>query len=129
MCLLDRVLEWDPARIRCAATSHRDPENPLRAHGRLGAAAGIEYAAQAMAVHGALCAGEAAAAPAVHGMLASVRAVSIEVERLDDIDDELIVAAERLSGDARAIVYAFEISAGARILLSGRATVMLAAAG
>ena len=126
MCLLDRVLEWDPARIRCAATSHRDPENPLRAHGRLGAAAGIEYAAQAMAVHGALCAGEAAAAAAGHGMLASVRAVAIEVERLDDIADELIVAAERLSGGARAIAYAFDVSAGARILLSGRATVMLA---
>ena len=55
MCLLDEVLSWDatphplPQRQR---TARRD--NPLRAHGRLGAACGIEYAAQAMAVHGAL---------------------------------------------------------------------------
>ena len=38
------------------ASSHRAADNPLRAHGRLGAACGIEYAAQAMAVHGALLA-------------------------------------------------------------------------
>ena len=27
MCLLDGVLEWDAERIRCCATSHRDPAN------------------------------------------------------------------------------------------------------
>src|SRR6478672_10306008 len=56
MCLLDEVLSWDAARIRCRSSSHRATDNPLRAHGRLGAACGIEYAAQAMAVHGALIA-------------------------------------------------------------------------
>ena len=54
MCLLDDVLSWDRSRIRCRSAQHRTPDNPLRAHGRLGAACGIEYAAQAMAVHGAL---------------------------------------------------------------------------
>jgi predicted hotdog family 3-hydroxylacyl-ACP dehydratase len=56
MCLLDAVTDWDAQRIRCMATSHRDVDNPLRAHDRLGAACGIEYAAQAMAAHGALLA-------------------------------------------------------------------------
>ena len=59
MCLLDAVLSWDATRIRCRSASHRTPDNPLRAHGRLGAACGIEYAAQAMAVHGALVAASA----------------------------------------------------------------------
>ena len=54
MCLLDRVVDWSDSRIACAATSHAAPANPLRADGRLGAANGIEYAAQAMAIHGAL---------------------------------------------------------------------------
>ena len=54
MCLLERVLDWDAAQIRCGAVSHRDAGNPLRAHDRLAAACGIEYAAQAMAVHGSL---------------------------------------------------------------------------
>ena len=49
MCLLDQIAAWDTGSIRCTATSHRDQDNPLRAQGRLGAACGIEYAAQAMA--------------------------------------------------------------------------------
>ena len=56
MCLLDAVTEWDGAHIVCQASSHRASDNPLRAEGRLGAACGVEYAAQAMAVHGALLA-------------------------------------------------------------------------
>ncbi len=56
MCLLDAVVDWSETAISCRAVSHADPANPLRADGRLGAAAGIEYAAQAMAVHGALLA-------------------------------------------------------------------------
>lgn len=133
MCLLDRVIDWDATRVRCAATNHRDPDHPLRAHGRLGAGCGIEYAAQAMAVHGVLCAagidpaGESAAKPGP-GMLASVRGVEVHASRLDDIDDDLIVDVQWVSGDAGAIAYKFELSAAGRVLLSGRATVMLGAA-
>ena len=57
MCLLDEVVSWDEARIACRASSHRAPDHPLRTHGRLGAACGIESAAQAMAVLGALSLG------------------------------------------------------------------------
>lgn len=135
MCLLDRVLEWDTARIRCAAVSHRAPDNPLRAHGRLASACGIEYAAQAMAVHGALCAGAGAegdiegtgdSAPVPRmGMLTSVRGVELNVPRLDDIAADLMVEALRMSGDDNTIVYGFTLQADARVLLSGRATVIL----
>ncbi len=57
MCLLDAVKNWSDSAITCRASSHADLANPLRAEGRLGAANGIEYAAQAMAIHGALIAG------------------------------------------------------------------------
>ena len=56
MCLLDEVLDWHADRIRCASGGHRAADHPLRAHGRLGIACGIEIAAQTMAVHGALSA-------------------------------------------------------------------------
>ena len=128
MCLLDRVLDWDDTMIRCTAISHRDQTLPLRAHGRLSAACGIEYAAQAMAVHGALVtAGTpdvAASAPRM-GMLASVRDVQLHVARLDDIDSDLLIEARRLAGDLRAIAYEFNLRAGDRELLAGRATVIL----
>jgi len=61
MCLLDEVIEWAPRSIRCAASSHRDPGNPLRGPLGLSSMAGIEYGAQAMALHGALSAGAALA--------------------------------------------------------------------
>ena len=126
MCLLDAVTEWDAQRIRCTASSHRAPDNPLRAHDRLGAACGIEYAAQAMAAHGALLA--AADNPPRAGYLASVRGVELHVARLDDIAADLEVEAERLSGDDNTILYGFRVSAAGRELLSGRAAVVLDAA-
>ena len=57
MCLLDAVIAWDATTITCLASSHRTPTNPLAARGRLEVVCGVEYAAQAMAVHGALAGG------------------------------------------------------------------------
>ena len=123
MCLLDRVESWDDGRIVCRAVSHRDTDHPLRAADRLGAANGIEYAAQAMAVHGALLATNNARPPA--GYLTSVRSVRLYIDRLDTTDDELHIVAERLSGDAVSVLYAFSVSAAGRCLLDGRATAVL----
>ncbi|HTH59494.1 MAG TPA: hotdog family protein [Paraburkholderia sp.] len=123
MCLLDEVVAWDDERIRCIATSHRDPRNPLRANGRLAAVNGIEYAAQAMAVHGAVL-GAARSRPRV-GFLASVRNVDARVERLDDVDGPLTIDAERMSGDGNHLLYRFTIGCGERVLLTGRAAVLL----
>lgn len=126
MCLLDGVQAWDGDEIRCRASSHRDGGNPLRSHGRLGIACGIEYAAQAMAVHGTLLAG--ADEPPRAGYLVAVRDVALHAERLDDVVADLEVSARRLLGDGNSIVYGFSVDADRRCLLSGRATVMLDAA-
>jgi predicted hotdog family 3-hydroxylacyl-ACP dehydratase len=139
MCLLDEVLSWDAARIRCRSTSHRSADNPLRAHGRLGAACGIEYAAQAMAVHGALIAASAPLAStmstsvrgsigAAVGYLASVRNVALFVERLDDLASDLVASAERITGDGRTVLYEFEVSSDEQPLLRGRASIVFDAA-
>lgn len=130
MCLLERVVAWTPDDILCEADSHRAPGNPLRAHDRLGIACGIEYAAQAMAVHGSLVA-EAHAVSATTpraGYLASVRGVQWHVQRLDDVAGPLQVKATRLLGDDNHIVYSFEVASQDRPLISGRATVVLDAA-
>jgi len=123
MCLLDGVVSHDAAGIRCRALSHRDEDNPLRHGGRLGAAAGIEYAAQAMAVHGAILQ-PPAAAPSV-GFLASVRNVTLHVARLDTVETALDVTAERLSGNDTTILYEFTVSAEGSALLTGRAAVIV----
>lgn len=123
MCLLDAAVEWSAGGIRCLASSHRSLDNPLRAEGRLGAACGIEYAAQAMAVHGAILA--AAEDRPRQGFLASVRNVDLLVDRLDDLSEDLDVRAERLAGDGNNVLYQFSVKAGDRLLLSGRAAVIL----
>jgi len=123
MCLLDSVNDWSENSIACRATSHTDPTNPLRAEGRLGAANGIEYAAQAMAIHGALLVN--ADDQPRQGYLTSVRSVSLHVARLDDLPGELSVQAERLSGDANHILYQFSLGHEGRCLLEGRAAVVL----
>ena len=125
MCLLDTVLEWNAQQIVCEAVSHVAPDHPLHMHGRLGAAIGVEYAAQAMAVHGALLApSDAAPTP---GYLASVRNLTLHVDRIDDLTGPIRVRAERHLGDARLILYQFWIHHGQRCLLEGRASVVLAA--
>lgn len=124
MCLLEGVESWDEHGIRCRAVSHRAADNPLRAHGRLGAACGIEYAAQAMAVHGALLASrESPGARA--GYLVSARGVQLHVSRLDDIAADLLVQASCLTRSENNILYQFSISAAGRPLLEGRAAVIL----
>jgi predicted hotdog family 3-hydroxylacyl-ACP dehydratase len=123
MCLLAAVDAWDAQHIRCRATSHRAADNPLRDGDALPATSAIEYAAQAMAVHGALLA-PAAGAPRT-GYLASVRGVALHVARLDTIADTLEIRAERIGGDDNNVLYAFIVSAAGAPLASGRAAVIL----
>ncbi|MBV8665952.1 MAG: 3-hydroxylacyl-ACP dehydratase [Burkholderiaceae bacterium] len=127
MCLLERVLEWDATRIRCSAISHRDPQHPLRTAAGLPAACGIEYAAQAVAVHGGLLAPQAGApesAP-IAGYLANARDVSWNVDRLDDLSGELAVEAEQLISEGGRSIYAFSLSHAGEIVMQGRVAVSL----
>jgi predicted hotdog family 3-hydroxylacyl-ACP dehydratase len=123
MCLLDRVEAWDAGMIRCRASSHRDAGNPLAVEGRLGAACGVEYAAQAMALHGGLT-GVVDGRPR-SGYLASLRALSLAVDRLDDLAGDLVIEAERLAGEGASVSYGFRVSHDGVLLLSGRAAVIL----
>ena len=129
MCLLDEVMEWDAQHIRCRSGSHRLPDHPLRSQGRLGVACGIEYAAQAMAVHGALAGGalaDVAKGRSEVGFLAGLRDVRLHVLRLDDIESDLICDALLVAGDQGSALYEFAIRSEAerQRLLSGRATVV-----
>jgi predicted hotdog family 3-hydroxylacyl-ACP dehydratase len=127
MCLLNTLHRWTADSIHCSATSHRDPANPLRIAGGLLSAVAIEYASQAMALHGTLSASSATPdAPPQPGFLAAVRGVKLRVPRLDTVDGDLQVTAQRLMGDANQALYAFTLhSAAGALLVEGRATVIL----
>lgn len=124
MCLLDAVLDWQPAAIRCVAVNHRDREHPLRTHSGLLAGAAIEYAAQAAALHGALV-----AVPGSRngGMLASARGVQCRRWRLDDLPGDLVVEATQLAADAQQLLYGFSVSHAGEDVVTGRLAVVLGA--
>jgi predicted hotdog family 3-hydroxylacyl-ACP dehydratase len=124
MCLLASVLHYDAQSIRCLANSHRLLTNPLRENGLLHAVCGVEYAAQAMAVHGALLSGQGDQPPR-GGRLASVRSVEFSASRLDDVEAELEICATQLMGDENSMVYEFTVTAATQTLLKGKATVVL----
>jgi predicted hotdog family 3-hydroxylacyl-ACP dehydratase len=124
MCLLHALHESSDAHVLCSTTSHQAADNPLRSASSLLSCNAIEYAAQAMALHGAMTS-PASGAPR-GGRLASVRSVKLHVPRLDTIDGPLFVHAERLAGDAGQAMYQFTLlDQQQQPLVHGRATVLL----
>jgi predicted hotdog family 3-hydroxylacyl-ACP dehydratase len=123
MCLLERVVSWSEGEIHCEATGHRAADNPLRSGDLLPVSAGIEYAAQAMAVHGGLV--EPPAGAPRRGYLAVLSHVHWLVQRLDDRPQPLQIAAFRQTAIAGGTSYDFQVSAGGELLLRGSAVIAL----
>ena len=122
MCLLDQVTTWDATRICCRSGTHRNTDNPLREDGRLHAACGIEYAAQAMAVHGGLTADTGRSRA---GFLISLRDVTCARGALDVLAGDLTVDVERMAADSNTVLYAFRVAVGGVEMVAGRAVVRL----
>lgn len=124
MRLIDRVIECDADRIVCEADSHRLPDHPLAADGALAAVCGLEYGAQAMAIHGALVSG--GERPRV-GFLVAARELAWHEPRLDTLAAPLRIEARREFGSEHQVSYAFALYAGGREVMRGRASVVLSA--
>ena len=124
MCLLDTVERWDETSILCTTASHRDATNPLRRDNQLEAICGLEYAAQAMAVHvGLLEQGKERRLTV--GYLGGVKNLTLRTIRLDDVKEDLAIQATRLVGEVNCFIYAFRVSVGREEFLDGRASIFL----
>ena len=124
MCLLDAMESCSADEIVCRIANHADAANPLRLDRRLPAASALEYASQAMALHGSLAA--TTGTPPKSGFLASARDLRLHVDRLDAAPGPLRLHAHRLAGDAGQAMYRFELhDAHGRLLVEGRTTVVL----
>jgi predicted hotdog family 3-hydroxylacyl-ACP dehydratase len=115
MCLLDRIVAHSEHDIECTASTHTAARHVLRRDDQLSALHLVEYAAQAMAAHGALLSGGVQ-----RGMLAALRDIRLHVERIDDIDSPLIVKATRRIAQSSGSLYDFSIRADGRLLAEGR---------
>lgn len=126
MCLLDAAESWNDTEIVCLSARYALPDNPLRrADGTLGAACLIEIAAQAMALHGRLCAADNT--PPRPGFLVSLRNLTLHIATLDGSQGPLHITVGQLLGDARGASYEFKVHASGRILAEGRAMVLFEA--
>lgn len=94
MCLLDRVESWDDDNIVCYSSSHLLKTNPLRRGESLSSIHLLEYAAQAMAVHGGLHNKEQGLQMS-EGYLAALRDVKIELCELNNLQTELHIKSKK----------------------------------
>ncbi len=125
MCLLDTVEQWDETSIICTASSHSDPTNPLRRDNQLEAICGLEYAAQAMAVHVGLLEEEGEKQKTAVGYLGAVKNLTLQASRLDNVKEALTIHATRLVGQVGSFIYIFRVSVGRQELLDGRVSIFL----
>ncbi len=123
MCLLDRVESWDDNNIVCYSSLHLLKTNPLRRNESLSSIHLLEYAAQAMAVHGGLHDREQGRQIS-EGYLAALRDVKIELCQLNNLQTELRIKANKIFSQAGNMIYAFSVSAEEITLVTGRATVV-----
>ena len=123
MCLLDRVESWDENSITCYSNSHLLDSNPLRRNESLSSVTLVEYAAQAMAVHGGLHDREEGK-QMTEGYLAALRDIKIELCNIDSIEEEIKIEAGKIMSQAGNMIYSFTVFAGENTLVSGRATVV-----
>ena len=127
MRLIDRVVSYDEQRIVCESDSHRAVDHPLADGGTLSIVVGLEYGAQAMAIHGGLLAAKAQPQRprARHGFLVAASDLNWFAERLDACASPLIIEAVSELRSDKHVAYRFELRAGGMRLLTGRASVLL----
>lgn len=123
MCLIESVAAYDDASIRCETLTHLRLSNPLRYKDRLNTICGVEYAAQAMALHAALLSEPSAAAKI--GFLAGLREVVLHLPRLDVAHTILTIRASKLIAEKGRSIYEFTLSLNDQPALSGRAAVII----
>lgn len=123
MCLLDGVVAWDITTIHCVTRSHCRLDNPLRSCEGLSALCGVEYGAQAMAIHSALLNSDNAG-PARNGVLVSVRNLVLQGQWLHNATGPLDVMGVLEVEDGRCLVHRFWIEDDGRPLVAGRLMVL-----
>lgn len=123
MCLLDHVESWDETNIICHSNSHLLDSNPLRKNNSLSSVHLLEYAAQAMAVHGGLHDREQGK-KMTEGYLAALRDVNINLCEIDKMQSSLRIEANQILSQGGNMIYNFAVSTDNTDLVTGRATVV-----
>lgn len=124
MRLVDEIIRFDDESLIARTHRHLDSDNPLRRScGMLPISAGIEFAGQVTALHGALIEATMRSTPR-QGFLVMAREVSWQVERLDEIGPVLEIKVILVSRNVDNAMYHFELLTEAhKQLMTGRIAV------
>lgn len=125
MRLIDRVVSYDEQRIVCESDSHRAVDHPLAEGGVVSIVCGLEYGAQAMAIHGALLAADNPPGHARRGYLVAASDLRWSVERLDTCPAPLVIEAASEFQSSNQVAYRFELRSAGATILTGHASVQL----
>ncbi|MDO3387816.1 hypothetical protein QWI17_18375 [Gilvimarinus sp. SDUM040013] len=125
MVLIDSIIEHSDAHIVCQTNSHLDGDNPLRSDGVMSVFVGIEYAAQAMAIHTRLCSQGASPNTPRKGVIAVASKLTAHTQQLDDFPQPLQVRTDIIAQTADSSLCSFAISAGAQTVLEGQLTALV----
>lgn len=115
LCLIERVCEQTPDRIRCKARGPAAEEHPLRHEGRLASVNAVELAAQAAAIHGALSRDGSAR----RGMIASIPRISWSHGAFSAEAATLDVSCVRVSADSHYSAYDFSVDDSLGVTVQG----------
>ena len=126
MCLIERVVSWDEKRICCSTDSHLSAANPLRQNGSLPGLCAVEYAAQALALHGVLNRSQRTSPDRYsEAYIVSSRRLAFQAGNLSDAAESLTITAELKVWHQASAVYAVSVNAGDNSWLKGDLVVML----
>ena len=126
MSLLDTITHADQLTLSASAVSHLNNDNPLRLNNKLSSINGIEYAAQAMAIHGFLLSElKHTEASAQTAYIATVRNIDIVSPFFPENESVIKIEVEQLMSDTNGFTYQFHISGGKKVFISGKITVFL----
>jgi len=130
MFLMERVIGYDRDKITCMTRSHTSPTNPLRHGDHLPAHTSIEFAAQAAGIHGGLLNRDLFPdSPAQMGYLAVISNAEWQVQRLDDLSEELVIHALRTAVTPGGRAYRVRIEHANQVIMTGDLVIALETAG
>ena len=118
MVLIDRVGSYSVESILCFSNVV-EKENPLAVEGEVGIYSGVEYAAQAMALHSTLSSSGGKAEKGVVAVVSKLEAYS------DVLKGVIEVRAEKIDFTGDSSLYDFTVLSRDQLVLSGRMLVLL----
>lgn len=118
MCLIQNIIDWSESTICCSTTAHLDADNILAIDSRLPAWSGIEYIAQALALHGVLLKGAEEQLVIQKAFVATIQTAEIFTDDISQYPGALTIQATIIFSQENSAVFDCSLEYDGEELLS-----------